>query len=54
MLPGRKCVWQKQIQDNGQRVNILSPGVLADSVKITVTATHGYPAARIFEVRLYE
>lgn len=49
-----KAVWKKEIRDNGQRVNILSLGVLADSAKITVTATHGFPAARIFEVRLYE
>ena len=47
-------VWEQEIKNNGQRVNILCPGEEADELKITVSATHGYPAARIFEIRLYE
>lgn len=47
-------VWEQAITNNGQRVNILCPATEADELSITVTATHGHPAARIFEVRLYE
>ena len=47
-------VWQQTITENGQRLNLLSPHVEADEMEITVLATHGHPAARIYEIRLYE
>ncbi len=52
---GAKVVHSLHINDNYQRHNVIalpSP-VTADRVEIKVLATYGYPAARIFEVRLY-
>lgn len=50
----RETVWEKRVSDNGQRLNVVEiPGVACDAVELTVEATHGYPAARVFEVRLY-
>lgn len=50
-----KTVWSREVRGNGQRLNILEPeqGILCDTIRITVEATHGYEAARIFEVRAY-
>ena len=50
---GRK-VWNCGVCDNGQRLNVLEvPGVEADRLEITVTATYGLERARIYEVRIY-
>jgi len=47
-------VYTWEVKDNTQRLNILDiPNVVCDSVRITVYRTHGYPSARIFEVRIY-
>ncbi len=48
-------VWQKTIQGNYQRLNILDlpEAVNADEVQIQVMATNGAPDAHIFEVRIY-
>ena len=49
-----QAVWSKTVTGNGQRLNIHAlEGVNCDEVRITVTATHGCPNARIYEVRLY-
>lgn len=55
LLKDGQIVWSADVRDNGQRLNILKPeyAVLCDTIRITVTATHGYDAARIFEVRAY-
>ena len=55
LLKDGQVVWSKDVFNNGQRLNTLeleSP-ILCDTIRITVTATHGYDAARIFEVRAY-
>ena len=54
LLRNGSVVWEKDIQNNGQRLNIhnLEP-VLCDTLQITVTATHGCNRARIYEVRIY-
>lgn len=48
-------VFCKQVRGNYQRLNVieLPEETEADSVVVTVHATHGHPSARIFEVRLY-
>lgn len=47
-------LWRKSIEDNGQRLNVLYvPGLEADQVRVTVTATHGWERARIYELRVY-
>ena len=51
---GGKEVWRQTVTENAQRLNVLTPKLEADELQIIVTATHGHPAARIFEVRLYE
>ena len=49
-----KAVWEKEITNNGQRLNIHElNGILCDTIRITVTATYGNPSARIFEIRAY-
>ena len=50
-----KVVFQKSVVNNTQRLNIidLPEDVKCSEVKITVLKTHGYPAARIYEVRIY-
>ena len=49
-------VARRRVEGNYQRLNVLSfPGrPLCDSIAIRVTATNGFPNARIFEVRAYE
>jgi hypothetical protein len=48
-------VFAREITGNYQRLNriCLDPGVKADRLCIHVLSTHGLPAARIYEVRLY-
>lgn len=54
LLRNGSVVWEKDVPNNGQRLNVhdLEP-VLCDTLQITVTATHGYNRARIYEVRIY-
>ena len=53
-LDEETVVYTREVKDNTQRLNILDiPEVACDSVRITVYKTHGYPSARIFEVRIY-
>ena len=53
-LDEETVVYTREVMDNTQRLNILDiPEVACDSVRITVYKTHGYPSARIFEVRIY-
>lgn len=53
-LQGR-TVARRQVRDNYQRLNMLyfTP-VLCDEIDVTVLRTHGFPDARIYEVRAYE
>lgn len=55
LLKDGRVVWSKDVFDNGQRLNVLDleEPVLCDTIRVTVTAAHGYDAARIFEVRAY-
>lgn len=50
-----EIVWSKDIEKNGQRLNIhdLEEAVTCDTIRITVLSTHGYETARIYEVRAY-
>lgn len=50
-----RVVCQKRICGNYQRLNVvdLEQSVKADTVKVHVTATNGWPEARIFEARIY-
>ena len=52
---GDAVVFEKKIEGNYQRLNVidLPETVIADSLTVAVTATHDYPAARIFEIRMY-
>lgn len=52
---GGETVFAKEVRGNYQRLNVidLPEKVEADSMVVTVTATHDYPAARIFEIRMY-
>lgn len=52
---GGETVLKKEVRGNYQRLNVidLPEKVEADSMVVTVTATHDYPAARIFEIRMY-
>ena len=54
-ISGEAVVYSREVIGNVQRMNILDipEGIACDSVRITVYKTHGYPAARIFEVRIY-
>ncbi len=54
ILNGR-TVFARKILDNAQRLNVidLDEPVQADSLRLTVRTTHGHPAARVFEIRLY-
>lgn len=51
-----KTVAQKQVRDNFQRLNVLdfADAPLCDRISVNVTATNGYPNAKIFEVRVYD
>jgi len=50
-----ETVWKETVENNGQRLKIHTlQGVECDSIAVTVSATHGCPNARIFEVRVYE
>lgn len=52
---GETCVWRECVTENGQRFRIHRPSgaPAGDRIQVTVTATHGDPAARIFEMRAY-
>lgn len=52
---GEETVFKKDVQGNYQRLNIidLPEGITADSLTLSIQATHGYPAARVFEMRIY-
>lgn len=51
---GETPVFAQSIEGNGQRLNVLAvPDVLCDRVTLDVLSTHGFPAARVYEVRLY-
>jgi len=52
---GDEIVFEKAVTGNYQRLNVIDlPETLTvDSLTVTVTATHDYPAARIFEIRMY-
>ena len=52
---GGETVFHEKVRGNYQRLNIIAlPGdTEADTLTVTVHATHGHPSARIFEVRLY-
>ncbi len=53
-LDGR-TVFERDVADNGQRLNVieLDAPVQADTLRLSVQSTHGYKAARVFEIRLY-
>lgn len=55
LLLGEQVVYQKSVYGNYQRLNVVELGqcVNADTVKVHVTATNGWPEVRIFEVRVY-
>lgn len=55
VFAGDETVWQETVHDNIQRLNVLClpSAILADRVEIRITATYGYDAARLFEVRIY-
>lgn len=54
LCKGEEKVWEKEIQNNGQRLNVHEvPEVVCDRVCVTVLATHGCERARIYEVRVY-
>ena len=55
LLRDSAVVWSRTVTGNGQRLNVLDleQPVTCDTIRVTVTATHGYEAARIFEVRAY-
>ncbi len=43
-----------QVRDNHQRQNILDiDAVDADEVRLHILRTHGYPRARVYEIRIY-
>ena len=43
-----------QVRDNHQRQNILDIGAIdADEMQLHILRTHGYPRARVYEVRVY-
>lgn len=50
-----KVVWSKDVEKNGQRLNIhdLSAPVTCDAIRVTVRSTYGSETARIYEVRAY-
>ena len=50
-----QVVWNRAVENNGHRLNVLDldAPVTCDTIRITVTATHGYETARIYEVRAY-
>lgn len=51
---GDDIVFEKDIQDNYQRLNVIEvSNIFCDRIEITVKATHGAPFARIQEVRIY-
>ena len=52
---GEELIYRLPVFDNYQRVNTLEiPGSpLCDRIELQVSKTHGYPSARVFEVRLY-
>lgn len=52
---GGDVVFERKVEGNYQRLNVidLPEAVEADSLTVAVAATHDYPAARIFEVRMY-
>jgi hypothetical protein len=52
---GGEAVWSRKLEGNYQRLNIIDlPEIVkADSLTVTVSATHDHPAARIFEIRMY-
>lgn len=54
-LLGGDVVWSRAVKDNARRLNVLDlpEGIRADAIRITVHATYGIDAARIFEVRAY-
>lgn len=55
LLRDGAVVWSRAVTGNGQRLNVLDleQPVTCDTIRVTVAATHGYEAARIFEVRAY-
>lgn len=55
LLDGRE-VARRRIEGNYQRFNVLDflEQPLCDCITVQVTATNGYPNARIFEIRAYE
>ena len=54
LLRNGSVVWEKEVQNNGQRLNVHDlESVLCDTLQITVTATHGCNRARIYETRIY-
>lgn len=52
---GDVLVWEENIRDNTQRLNVLNfrQLTLADRMVVTVEGTYGWPAARIYEIRIY-
>lgn len=48
-------IHNRPVRDNARRLVVLDLGeeVACDAVCIVVRTTYGYPAARIFEVRVY-
>ena len=54
LLKDGQIVHTIQVRDNHQRQNILNfEAVDADEVQIHILRTHGYPCARVYEVRVY-
>ena len=55
VLRDGQVVWNRAVENNGHRLNVLDldAPVTCDTIRITVTATHGYETARIYEVRAY-
>ena len=54
LLRGGQTAACRAVSGNSQRLSVLDfAPVRCDAVRIRVSATHGWPAARIFEVRIY-
>lgn len=53
---GDKLVESRSVTDNHQRLNVidLDGRAACDRVRVCITATHGCPNARVFEIRVYD
>ena len=55
LLRGGETAAARRVEGNYQRLNVLDfpDAPLCDAIELRVTATNGYPNARVFEVRAY-